>query len=497
MKVPTMITATSLAVLALLSNVACEDTLSRRASPIAANDFIHVDKLRLRDSSNKLHYLTGINYWSCMNLAADTNAGGDHHRFLTELDQLAAAGVNHLRIMASSEGSPTPQPFRMKPALQPSPGVYNDKVWVGLDRCLAEMGKRGMRATLTLNDQWQWSGGFAQYVSWANGNEQYSYPPSWNFSAPPQRSGAPGRGWGSYTTTGSWADYAAYGNRIYTDRNAEKLFKAHISKVINRRNTVNGRLYKNDATIMTWQLANEPQPANQASYSGPYHLQYSPNPSDPLLGWVDRISTYIRTLAPRQLITTGFEGKQGEWYWKAVHSPRNIDYGTVHCWVQNWGVYDMLNSSSANLEAAKQFATQFMGNASRWASEVGKPVLLEEFGMARDNWQNNVQAGEYQYASKATTSNKDNYFAHIIGLAVNSFKSRKGGFVGSAPWSYGGTYRPESQRQNQFGMWWAGDPPHEAPGWYDVYDNDEALQIVKRQKVAVDQWISANGGRRS
>ncbi|CBQ71814.1 related to Endo-1,4-beta-mannosidase [Sporisorium reilianum SRZ2] len=485
--------AAFLAMLMLGLDVASASPLTHRA-PIAAHDFIHVDKLRLRDSSNNLHYLTGINYWACMNLAADADAGGDHARFLTELDQLAAAGVNHLRIMAASEGSATPQPFRMEPPLQSALGEYNEKIWVGLDRCLAEMAKRGMRATITLNDQWQWSGGFAQYVSWANGGEKYAYPPSWNFTASPQRPGETGRGWGNYTTTGSFSEYAAYGNRIYTDRNAERMFKAHISKVIHRRNTVNGRLYKNDATIMTWQLANEPQPANPSSYLGPYSLQYPPNPSDPLLGWVDRISTYIRSLAPHQLISAGFEGKQGEWYWKAVHSPKNIDYGTVHCWVQNWGVYDMLNSSSANLDAAKSFAIEFMGNASRWASDLGKPVFLEEFGMARDNWQNNVAAGEYEYASKATTRNKDDYFQHIIGLAVKSFKSAKGGFVGTSPWSYGGTYRSESQKQNKFGMWWAGDPPHEAPGWYDVYDSDEALQIVKRQKKNVDKWIASRTG---
>ncbi len=364
----------------------------RTSNHVAAHDFIHVDKLRLRDSSNKEYYLTGINYWACMNLAADSDAGGSYHRFITELDQMAAAGINHLRIMAGSEGAPSQQPFRMDPPLQTSPGVYNEKIFVGLDRCLAEMAKRGMRATMTLNDQWQWSGGFAQYVSWANGNEQYSYPPSWNFTAAPQRSGAPGRGWGNYTTTGSFNDYATYGNRIYTDENAEEMFKAHIKKVINRRNTVNGRLYKDDATIMTWQLANEPQPANQQNLLGPYKLQYAPNPSDPLLPWIDRISTYIRSLAPHQLISTGFEGKQGEWYWKAVHTPKNIDYGTVHCWVQNWEVYDMLNSSRANLQQAKDFATEFIGNASHWGHQIGKPVFLEEFGMARDNWQNNVSA---------------------------------------------------------------------------------------------------------
>lgn len=485
------------ALLAGLAVATSSDKHHRRATPshhaIASNDFIHIDRMRLKDSHGKVQYLTGMNYWACMNLAADDTAGGTYHRFITELDQMAAVGINHLRIMAGSEGASTPQPFRMEPPLQPSPGKYNEQVFVGLDRCLAEMSKRGMRATMTLNDQWQWSGGFAQYVSWANGNESYSYPPSWNFTAPPQRNGPPGRGWGNYTTTGSFDDYAAYGNRLYTDVAAERMFKAHISHVLNRRNTVNGRLYKEDATIMTWQLANEPQPQNQQNLLGPYKLQYAPNPSDPLLGWIDRISTYIRTLAPHQLISTGFEGKQGEWYWKAVHRPKNIDYGTAHCWVQNWGIYDMLNASRANLEQAKAFATEFVGNTSRWAREIGKPVFLEEFGMARDNWQNNVTAGEYQYASKASTKHKDEYYDHIIGLVVDNFQKSRGEYIGTSPWAYGGVYRPETQQQNQFGMWWAGDPPHEAPGWYDVYDDDYALQIVKNQKEEADKYIASRG----
>ncbi len=87
------------------------------------------------------------------------------------------------------------------------------------------------------------------------------------------------------------------------------MYKAHISHIIHRRNTVNGRLYKDDATIMTWQLANDASASEPAALPGPYHLQYSPNPSDPLLPWIDRISTYIRSLAPRQLISTGFEGQ--------------------------------------------------------------------------------------------------------------------------------------------------------------------------------------------
>ncbi|EPQ28939.1 uncharacterized protein PFL1_03739 [Pseudozyma flocculosa PF-1] len=483
---PTSFVLLAVSLPAALATPALDSRSRHKANAVRANDFIRVDGMRLKDSHGEPHYLTGMNYWACMNLAADDSLGGEHARFIKELDQMAAKGINHLRIMASSEGNPEPQPFRMSPALQKAPMQYEEGIFVGLDRCLAEMAKRGMRATMTLNDQWQWSGGFAQYMSWVNNNEPISYPPSWNLTAPPQR-GEGKTGWGNYTTTGSFSDYVTYGNQIYTNQKAEQIYKKHIETVLNRRNTVNGRLYKDDATIMTWQLANEPQPANPSSYLGPYSLEYPPNEQDPLIPWVDRISKFIKKRAPRQLISVGFEGKQGEWFWKKVHEPEAVDYGTTHAWVQNWGIYNMTDASQQNLDKAKSFVDEFIANSSRWAADIKKPVLLEEFGMARDNWQNDESKGEYLYASKATTTHKDDYFEHLIGLVVADYE-RGGAYIGSAPWAYGGIYRPETQVANEFGMVLAGDPPHESPGWYDLYDTDEAMNIVERQKRRVDKF---------
>jgi mannan endo-1,4-beta-mannosidase len=273
---------------------------------------------------------------------------------------MAAKGINHLRIMAASEGSPTPQPFRMNPPLLESPGKYNEDVFKGLDICLAEMSKRGMRATMTLNNEWQWSGGFAQYVSWASNNTAIPYPSSWNLTAPPQRE-TPGTGWGNYTTEGvdaaPYSEFTSFANLIYNNTQAEAWYKDHIKTVMERRNTITGRLYNEDPTIMTWQvlavqtacetytnfvhplcrqLANEPQPSDQLGYTGPYNIFLEPNPDDLLFPWVDRISSYIRTMAPKQLINVGLESKQGEYYFKRVHNFTNVDYATTHCWVQNW-----------------------------------------------------------------------------------------------------------------------------------------------------------------
>ena len=90
--------------------------------------------------------------------------------------------------------------------------------------------------------------------------------------------------------------------------------------------------------------------------------------------------------------------------------------------IANPTLLEQLNSSQANLEAAKTFARGFIANSSQWAAEIGKPVFLEEFGMARNNWENADK--EYQYLSSAGTSNKDEYFqVSSLGTLTHLFGS--------------------------------------------------------------------------
>ena len=42
-------------------------------------------------------------------------------------------------------------------------------------------------------------------------------------------------------------------------------FKTYVKKIINRRNTITGVLYRDDPTIMAWDLANEPYVLGDAS----------------------------------------------------------------------------------------------------------------------------------------------------------------------------------------------------------------------------------------
>ncbi|KAA1087850.1 hypothetical protein PGTUg99_017389 [Puccinia graminis f. sp. tritici] len=406
-------------------------------------DFITVENGSFFKSCSR-HYLVSMNYWSAMNLAADDTAGGNLTRFEIEVKRLAEMGVNNVRIMAALEASGHP-PYRIYPALMYAPGKYNEEMFVGLDRALVEFSRYNISVVMTLNNFWDWSGGYAQYVSWATNNSQVPPTSPWDPSLnPPYGNWSTSGIYGKYDpATGNWDGFVGYAGRFYNDSSITNLtqtwFKNHIHTVVHRQNTISGVVYKEDPTIMTWELTNEPQ--------------------DPPVKWVEDTSTYIKSIAPNHLVTVGFEGKNGEWWFKRVHAPRSVDYTCGHLWVQNWGVYDPLDPTEKSLKAAKIFANGYLKDLSKWTLDLKKPLVLEEFGMARDNWLN-VNRG----------APKTHYLYE--------------------PWAYGGTWRPSDSRDH-FNQDWSGDPPHEPPGWYDLYDTDPTIKIIHQQAQNVSRIIDS------
>lgn len=330
--------------------------------------------------------LKGINFWSCMNLAADDEVGGDLKRLQTELDRLQDVGVNVLRIMGATEGASSWQPFRLYPALQPGPGRWDERMFVGLDRCIAEAGRRGMRLIMVMGNTWQWSGGIAQLHAWSQGNSTIPYPRAWDIKAHPQRNDGHA-GWGNWvqpTPDDSINDFMSFQADFYADGQARALYKGHLDRVMGRTNSITGRTYSNDPTILAWEPVNEPQTSEAIGKT---------TEPDPMIDWHHEVSSFIKSKAPKQLSTTGFEAKQGEKRFKQLHDSKAIDFACAHLWTEIWGHYDMLDPLTISLSKAKNFASGYLADAERWAREIGKPIVLEEFGMARDNWQN--MAGPY------------------------------------------------------------------------------------------------------
>jgi mannan endo-1,4-beta-mannosidase len=366
------------------------------------------------------HYFTGANFWQGMNLAAD-GASGDRPRLGRELDRLQAAGVTNVRVMASSEG-PNTEPYRMVPSLQTSPGVYDADVFAGLDYLLDELDQRDMRAVMVLNNFWHWSGGMAQYVSW-NENTPIPYP----------------------NDTGDWGTYQNYAKKFYTNSDCQDQYKAHIATVVGRVNSVNGKTYENDPTIFSWELANEPR-------------RY---PAE----WIDDTAAYIKSLDSNHMVTTGSEGRWGaeggqDRDFVPTHDGPDIDYATCHIWPQNWGWYNPADPNSYSAAEANAIA-YLQDHLEDSENVLDKPLVLEEFGLARD-WDPLHDIHD----PDSPTSYRDQFFEAMFDEVYASALDGGAG-AGDNIWAYGGEGRPGDPAPQ-----WIGDPPHEEPGWYSVYDTD-------------------------
>jgi mannan endo-1,4-beta-mannosidase len=374
--------------------------------------FVKRKGTEFEDAGNR-YVFVGANFWQGMNLATN-DASGDPPRMLRELDRMQAMGITNIRVMAASEG-PDGQPYRMNPALMQSPGQYNEAVFRGLDALLDAAAARGMRAVMVLNNYWQWSGGMGQYVSWSDGS-QIPYPV------------------GSTT----YQTFETYVARFYTSTSCQQNYKNHIQTVINRTNTVNGLVYRDDPTIFSWELANEPR-------------RYPSN-------WINDIASYIKSLDTNHMVTTGSEGTNGGIDFQTSHQSGSIDYGTCHIWAENTNHYNPSDSTTTSLNGAITYALNYLSQHESTMRGLGKPLVLEEIGLARDGW---TASGKFDPA--ATTTHRDQYFQtvlHSVETDMNAGQS----LWGDSFWAWAGEARPSGA--------WTGDPPHETPGWYSVYDQD-------------------------
>jgi len=70
---------------------------------------------------------------------------------------------------------------------------------------------------------------------------------------------------------------------------------------------------------------------------------------------------------------------------------------------------DSDDPGAANLQAAIEYALRNLEENERLARQLDKPLVLEEFGLARNGW---TAGGKYDPA--ATTASRDTYFGEIF-----------------------------------------------------------------------------------
>ncbi|URE12953.1 Mannan endo-1,4-beta-mannosidase [Musa troglodytarum] len=136
---------------------------------------------------------------------------------LVTLSDAAAAGFTVCRTWAFNDGGNSP--------LQSSPGVYNKNVFQGLDFVISEAKNHGIHLILCLINNFKDFGGRPQYVQWAR-NASESIQTDDDF---------------------------------YTNSKVKQYYKNHVQEVLTRVNTITKIAYKDDPTIMSWELMNEPR----------------------------------------------------------------------------------------------------------------------------------------------------------------------------------------------------------------------------------------------
>jgi len=384
----------------------------------------------------------GTNLWYGMNLGS-FGPGGDRVRLIKELDELQAIGVKNLRVMAASEG-PNKAPWRVVPSLQEAPGVYSKQLLEGLDFLLSEMGKRDMKAVVCLNNMWPWTGGFAQYINWVE-KKEIPYPPP--------------------AEQGNWLRFIRFSSRFFNNKEAQRLYRNHIRHIITRINSISGKPYVHDPTIMAWQLANEPRAlGNNRKY----------------YQWVEQTGGYIKSLDKNHLVSVGSEGNAVLPYsrkFKKEHASRFIDYCTVHIWVQNWKWYSPEKTGETSFEYALKKAQEYLARHLKQSVKLNKPFVLDEFGLARD-------FGNYSYTS--TVDRRDRYYTEVF-KQMNQYV-KEGNASGVNFWAWSGSGRPKSVKS----VWkqgddFTGDPPFEYQGWYSVYNTDSTtIQVLKKYARALN-----------
>jgi mannan endo-1,4-beta-mannosidase len=397
------------------------------------------------------YFFCGANFWYGCYLGASDEG---RKRLEKELDQMKSIGITNLRVLGASEESKIER--SVSPAIQSASGELNEALLKGLDVLLVEMAKHNMTAVIYLNNYWEWSGGMSTYMSWLSDEPLID----------------PG-------ATGRWVDFMAYSARFYMNPKAQNRFRDYITTILNRKNTITGIQYKDDPTIMAWELANEPRPGADGE-NGQLHKGI-------FLNWIHGIAAYIKSIDKNHLVSTGSEGMHGCLYDEKLfldtHDGPVIDYLSMHLWPKNWSWF-RADKIDETLSPTLQKATAYINKHIELAIKLGKPIVLGEYGMERDG-------GTFKSDTPVTA--RDRFLTYVYNIVYEN--ALKGGpLVGTNVWAWGG----EGRAKHSNGFWqpgdpFTGDPPQEHQGLNSIFDTDISTHvIIKNHSIKMNDLNAAD-----
>ncbi|CAN0885069.1 Mannan endo-1,4-beta-mannosidase 1 [Linum grandiflorum] len=273
-------------------------------------------------------------------------------------------GMNVVRTWAFNDGVG---------GLQISPGVYDEKVFKGLDFVISEAGKF---AILGLVNNFKDLGGPRQYVAWAKEHGQV----------------------------------ISDEDNFYTNPVIKGYYKNHVKVVLTRVNTVTGVAYKDDPTIFAWELMNEPR---STDFSGAL-----------VQNWVTEMAAYLKSIDACHMLEVGLEGFYGpsdqnlNWPFGTDFLSNNdipfIDFATTHLYADLWYATKLLPFTSFLLQ--QYFNIEVDCNVI-----LRKPLVMTEFGKS------------FKQPAGFSVAVRDAYYNKIYNSIYKS-SNNGGSFVGGIFW---------------------------------------------------------------
>lgn len=149
-----------------------------------------------------------------------------------------------------------------------------------------------------------------------------------------------------------------------TNEQSRRAFKKLIKQIIERKNSINNRVYRDDPTILAWEIANE--------------LEYWRFTESAVRKWIDEIAGYIKSLDKNHPVTIGIstnnlESISNEDLFKIFGSSA-LDFFSFHFYPLSETTDFSKNSLLENTQRIDSITKRFLS--------LGKPVVMAEFGFS-------------------------------------------------------------------------------------------------------------------
>lgn len=216
-----------------------------------------------------------------------------------------------------------------------------------LDYALYQAEKHGIKLLITFTNYWDAFGGMGQYVKWAE----------------------------ELGITGLKKD------DFYTNETLKGWYKDYVNGLLNHTNQYTGRKLKDEPSVFAWELANEPRCNTDAQCK-----------DNILYNWAKEMSEYVKSVDPNHMVALGDEGFYNKPYgyyneyttsnyafygaegvdFEKLMTIDTLDFGTPHLYLDQWG----MKHTGTGQDDLLWFKIH-----GETCAELGKPVILEEFGL--------------------------------------------------------------------------------------------------------------------